>query len=99
MFNFANDIDVYKEWAHIIVHNRFTAEYNRKYHCCYVGRKFNRSYFHTHEEILAHLGERLVFHERISGIFSAALGDYGYLIRSPELSEIYEMAEYIQKKV
>jgi hypothetical protein len=27
MFNYANDIDIYAEWAHIIVHNRFAAEY------------------------------------------------------------------------
>ena len=33
MFNYANDIDIYKEWAYIIVHNKFTAEYSRKYHC------------------------------------------------------------------
>jgi len=70
MFNFANDIDIYKEWAHIIVHNQFTAEYSRKYHCCYVGRKFKCRYFHTHEEILANLSDRIVYHERISGIFS-----------------------------
>jgi len=98
MFNFANDIDIYKEWANIVVHNNFTSEYSRKYHCCYVGRKFNRRYFHSHEEILANLGDQIVYHERISGIFSAALGDYGYLLRSPDLGEIYSMAEYIQKK-
>jgi ATP-grasp domain len=95
MFNFANDIDIYREWAYVVVHNRFTAEYSRKYHCCYVGRKFNKSYQYPHDEILATLGEHVVHHEHISGIFSAALGDYGYLIRSPELDEIYLMAEYI----
>lgn len=99
MFNYANDIDIYREWAHIIVHNRFTAEYTRKYHCCYVGRKMNKLYLHSHEEILSTLGEHIVHHEQISGVFSAALGDYGYLIRSPELSEIHSMAEYIQKTI
>jgi hypothetical protein len=95
MFNYANDIDIYREWAYIIVHNRFTAEYNRPYHCCYVGRKYNKGYLHAHEEIISTLGEHVVYHEHISGIFSAALGDYGYLIRSPELSEIHSMAEFI----
>lgn len=99
MFNFANDIDIYREWAHIVVHNRFTAEYSRKYHCCYVSRKKGKPYLHSHEEIISTLGEHLVHHEQISGIFSAALGDYGYLIRSQDLSEIHAMAEYIQKIV
>jgi hypothetical protein len=99
MFNYANDIDIYKEWAQIIIHNRFTAEYNRKYHCCYIGRKASFKYLHSHEQVLAALGENIVQHEHISGIFSAALGDYGYLVRSPDLDEIYAMADYIQKKI
>lgn len=97
MFNFATDIDIYKEWANIIVHNKFTSEYTRKYHCCYIGRKYNRSYAHSHEQVLSYLGPRVMHHEQISGVFSAALGDYGYLVRSPELGEIYAMAEYVQK--
>lgn len=98
MFNYANDIDVYAEWAHIIVHNRFTAKYSRPYHCGYIGRKVNRLYAHQHEEILGYLGDRLCHHEQISGVFSAALGDYGYLVRSPERDEIIEMAAFIQAR-
>jgi hypothetical protein len=97
MFNFANDIDIYKEWAYVVVHNRFTAEYTRKYHCCYIGRKFNRNYARTNSEILEALGSHIVHHESISGIFSAALGDYGFLVRSPDLNEIFSMAETIHK--
>lgn len=99
MFNYANDIDVYAEWAHIIVHNRFTAQYSRPYHCCYVSRKSNRKYAHNHEEIQNELGAHVVAYEPISGVFSRALGDYGYLIRSPELSEILLMVDYIQKTI
>ena len=98
MFNYANDIDVYKEWANIIVYNKFMAPYSRPYHCGYVSRKYNRTYAHSHEQILAAFGPAgIPHHETISGVFSAALGDYGYLIRSPELSEIIEMASYIQQ--
>lgn len=99
MFNFANDIDIYAEWAHIIVHNRFTAQYSRPYHCCYVSRKRNRNYMYSHDQIVQMLGEHLLHHEQISGIFSQALGDYGYLIRSPNLDEIIYFAEMIQKMV
>jgi hypothetical protein len=97
MFNYANDIDVYKEWANIIVHNRFTSDYDRKYHCCYISRKYTRPYLHPHEQVVAKLGDKLIHHERISGIFSAALGDYGYLVRSPEMEDIYTMVDYVQK--
>lgn len=95
MFNYANDIDVYAEWAHIIVHDRFTAQAVRPYHCSYVGRKFNRRYTRTHEQILAEFGAKVCHHEPISGVFSAALGDYGYLVRSPDLQETIEISEAI----
>ncbi len=97
MFNYANDLDVYREWAQIIVHNRFTATYNRPYHCGYVGRKYNRQYVHTHKEILANYAAMIVHHEEISGVFSTALGDYGYLVRSPDLDDIIEIAGFVQE--
>ncbi|MBP1702479.1 MAG: ATP-dependent carboxylate-amine ligase [Chloroflexi bacterium] len=98
MFNYANDIDIYKEWAHVVVFNKFTAEYNRKYHSCYVCRKYNRQYRYSHDDILREFGECCItHHDSISGVFSAALGDYGYLIRSPELDDIFAMAAYIHE--
>ncbi len=98
MFNYANDIDIYREWANVIVFDRFTADYSRPYHCCYVGRKLNRRYEHTHQEILAAFGKSCIcHHEQISGVFSAALGDYGYLVRSPELEEVLAVVRFIQE--
>jgi hypothetical protein len=95
MFNFANDIDIYAEWARVVVHNRFGAVFTRPYHCAYVGRKFNRAYAHTHGDILARWGANICHHEAMSGIFSAALGQYGYLVRSPALEEVMDAARYI----
>ncbi|MCI0518926.1 MAG: ATP-grasp domain-containing protein [Chloroflexi bacterium] len=99
MFNYACDIDIYKEWASVVVHNKFASDYARKYHCCYVGRKSNHEYLRSHEQVISALGDKLVHHERINGVFSAALGDFGYLVRSPDMDEIYSMAEFIQKTV
>ena len=98
MFNYANDLNIYYEWANIILHNRFSSLYSRPYHCCYIGRKFKHAYTHSHAEVVARYHENIVAHEDISGIFSAALGNYGYLVRSPDLGEVIEMADYIQAK-
>jgi hypothetical protein len=97
MFNYANDIDIYKEWAHVIVNNQFTADYHRPKHCCYAGRKHNRNYKFSHEEILEIVGSNMAHHEPISGVFSAALGDYGYLFLSTDLDEIHATANLIQQ--
>lgn len=97
MFNYANNINLYDEWANVLVTNQFRAQYDRPYHVCYVGRKNNKSYVHSHEAILATYGDLIVQHEPISGIFSAALGDYGYLVRSPELAQIDAARTFIHQ--
>ena len=97
MFNYASDIDVYRGWASLVAHDRFTAPGVRKYHCCYVGRKNRKRYAHGHEEILARFGRLIPHHAAIDGAFRAAIGDHGYLARSPDLEEILEVARFIQE--
>ena len=97
MFNYANDIDLYRQWATMLVGGIPTVEYSRPYHCAYAGRKRGKSYRRSHDEILHHLGRLIIHHEQISSIFSAAIGDYGYLLRSPALEELKDAARYIQE--
>jgi hypothetical protein len=88
MFNYANDIDIYQEWANVVVRNEFRASTTRKYHCCYIGRKYDKRYVNTHEQALEKLGALIVLHTPVSGVFRPALGDYGYLVRSQNMDEI-----------
>ena len=99
MFNYSCDINIYDAWASIILGKGFPyPDYTHKYYCCYVGRKSNRSYAHGEQEILSAYGDKISHHESISGIFSAALGNYGYLVRSPELDEVISIAKFIQEQ-
>ena len=60
MFNYANDIDMYREWANIVVTNHFQgASYSRPYFCCYIGRKTNKRYVLSHEQVLSHYPDHL----------------------------------------
>ena len=98
MFNYACDIDIYNAWASIVAGKGYPyPDYTHKYYCCYVGRKSNRSYARTEEEILSAYRDKISHHESISGVFSAALGNYGYLVRSPELDEVLSIAKFIQE--
>ena len=98
LFNFAADIDLYQEWANLIVRNEFTAkDYIRKYHVCYIGRKDNRRYVHSHHEILNAYGNMLVHYGEIGGIFAAALGNYGYIVRTPDMERTFEIVDYIHR--
>jgi len=98
MFNYANDIDIYREYANIVVNNRFEAQVTRPYFCAYVGRKFINRYRHDQAGVMAAFPGKVVHHERISGVFSAAIGDYGFLVRSPEREEIMQIITWILEK-
>lgn len=98
MMNFANDIDVYREWANILINNRFDPIYTRPFHCCYASRRYHFNYFHDHDEIMERYGHLIPHHRTILGAWSVALGNYGYLIRSEDLEEVLEVAHFIQDK-
>ncbi len=97
MFNYAHDIDLYWEWANIVVNNRFGTPYTRKYHVCYAGRKYNKPYAHTHEQIMDAFGYCIVHHMAMPSVFALAMGDYAYMVRTPELAEMMAAVEYIQE--
>ncbi|HEX7522614.1 MAG TPA: ATP-grasp domain-containing protein [Candidatus Deferrimicrobium sp.] len=97
MFNYANDIDIYREWACVVARNRFTAEWSRPYHVGFVGRKRGKRYVHGPGEIGAVVGGLIVHYEEIDSVFRAAIGDYGYLVRSKDLEEVLAAARYIQE--
>ncbi len=99
MFNYANDINIYFEYANVVVNNRFDALVKRPYYCGYIGRRNNRTYRHPHNEVINAFPRLLVHHEAISGVFSSAIGDYGYLLRSPDLGELSAAAEWILQKL
>jgi biotin carboxylase len=95
VINYANNIDLYRQWANIVALNTFTAEYTRPYHCAFVGRKEHRKHKHTHAEILAALRPLIVHHESIAPVFARAMGNYGYLVRSPDMNVLQEAIEFI----
>lgn len=97
MFNYANNIDVYESWAKLIVNGSVKVPSERPYHVAYVGRKTSRQYKNSHEAVLAECGDHLCLHEPIEGVFAAAIGNYGYIIRSTDLDDVIRLAEFIQQ--
>ncbi len=99
MFNYACDFDIYKEYASIVATGKMTGDYERKYYVCYIGRKFNKSYVHSHDEIINKYYDCLVLHAPISDVLSNALGNYCYIIRTKNFEVIEEAIDFIHKLV
>ncbi len=95
MFNYANDFNIYVEWANVVTKNKFVAKWDRKYHVCYISRKFDKHYLHTHEDVLKTCGKSIAHWEIMPAAYRDAIGDYAYILRSPDPMEINEMAAYI----
>ena len=98
MFNYAGDLDFYKMWAEMVVNGEAHVPPTRPYNCAYVGRKYSQHYLWPHEAVLHEFDPMIVHHEEISGIFSQALGNYGYILRHEELRPLLEACEQIQRK-
>ncbi len=98
MWNYANDMDIYCEYANVVVSNRFVGPAERPYFCAYVGRRRNKAYRRTPEEARAAFPKNIVHHEPISGIFASAIGDYGILVRTPEEAEMFAIVNWLLEK-
>jgi ATP-grasp domain len=98
MFNFANDFDFYREWANVVVNGRFEAEITRPYAALYVSRRDGRQYALSHEEVLHEFAPLIVAETRMDSVFAAAIGDYGYLMRHPNLDVLIAAAHEVHRK-
>ena len=97
MFNFAGDIDVYRLWAQVMINGHATLDHQRKYHCCYASRKKRYDYRYSHNEVMEKWGPFMVQAASVPGVFSSALGDFGYIFRSPEMEPIEEIVRFIHE--
>jgi hypothetical protein len=97
LFNYANGIDLYYEWANMVVRGRFDSRYEWPAFACYVSRKHSRSYAHSHEQVLGRYGDRIIHHQPMDPMFHRAMGSYAYVVRSPDLAEVEQIAGYIQQ--
>ena len=90
MFNYANNIDIYKEYANIVTKNKFESKITRPYYCCYISRK-DRNYEYTLEEIVERYGSSIIDIQSIPGIFSSIMGKYGFIIRTSDKNKLDEI--------
>ncbi len=96
MFNYANDFDLYREWANVIVHGRFDAIITRPYNVLYACRRDIRMYAMSHDDVMREFGHLIVQSARMERVIATAMGDYGYVLRGPELEPLFDAARQIQ---
>ena len=98
MANWATDFDFYQAWANVMVNGVIDATVSRPYNCMFVGRREARPYRLSHEAVLAEFAPLLVHDARIEPIFSSAMGDSAYILRSPDMEPLFAAAAAIQER-
>ncbi len=98
MFNYANDMDIFREWVNVVSGGSVSQAPPRRYFCAYAGRKDHIAYRLPHDEVQRSWGHLIVHQERINDVFSAAIGNQGYLLRHPELEVVLTAVRAIQER-
>jgi biotin carboxylase len=98
MWNYQRDIDMFRAWGDLLVTGRIEVPATRPTFCAFVGRKHRYPYAHGIDEILERFGGHLCHHQPIEDVFSAAMGNYAFILRSPDLADIERAAEFIQRR-
>jgi phosphoribosylaminoimidazole carboxylase (NCAIR synthetase) len=97
MFNYACDFDIYQEWASVVVNNKMTAPFTRKYHVCYVSRKFNKNYVLSHDDVMSKYAGMIIHKDYVPDALAPALGNYAYILRGKELEQVLAAQKDIQQ--
>lgn len=98
MFNYANDIDIFKEYASVVKTNKFKAEITRPYTVAYIARQDHLRYLHDDNEIKEYLGDKVVWSNSVPGIFSELMGSLGYIVRATDEAGLFEAIEFVIAK-
>jgi hypothetical protein len=99
MMNYACGIDLFRWWADLVVHDRRYFHFERKYHVAHSSRRFGYNYLFSHEDLLAKLSPMVVTHMEVPLALSGAMGNYAYILRSPDRDDLLQAISLIEKTV
>lgn len=94
--NYSYDMDIYREWAGMVVNNRVGGPFTGRYYTGYASRKNHIRYVNDHRAILSAYGNEIVHYAPIEDVFSRAMGNFAYQFRSEDFEEVKAIVRFIQ---
>mgnify|MGYP002620478034 FL=1 len=99
MMNFAHSTDVYDIWADMIVSDsRLLPESGDDHFCAYYGRRSDRTYLHSHEEVMARYGSVMAMQDRIPAALAPDLGDIMYMVHLRTEDQLKEFNAFLSER-
>lgn len=98
MWNFANDTDMYQQYARVVARNAYDGEPTHQYHCVYTGRKYTADYVNPINEVIYRYSPAILYHGEMPKILSKAMGNYAFIFRVEEIEALRDMVKFILEK-
>ncbi|MBM7642574.1 ATP-grasp domain-containing protein [Streptococcus loxodontisalivarius] len=98
MWDYANDFDVFNEYAHIVKDNEFHAEITHPYNVVYISRKANQNYANSLDSVQERFGDKIISIQSVPGVFAKIMGEHGVLARTETMEELRELVQFTQAK-
>ncbi|MFU2046915.1 ATP-grasp domain-containing protein [Avibacterium gallinarum] len=98
MWNYANDFDVFNEYAHIVKDNQFTSQITHPWNVVYISRKANQHYAHSIAEVCEKFPHNIISVQQVPGVFAKIMGEEGILARTPSLEQMREIIQFAHQK-
>lgn len=99
MFNYANSTDVYKIWADIMAYGSTQLTAGEKFFCAFAGRRDDRVYYYSEEEITSKYGAELKMVGRVPYALSGAMGDRMFVARLKTKEQVDEFYSCVFKTI
>ena len=98
MWNYANDFDVFKEYANIVKENKFYTEITHPWNVVYISRKANQNYINSIQEICEKYAGNIISVQTVPGVFAKIMGEQGILVRTETMDELRDIVRFAQEK-
>ena len=98
MINYAYSTDVYQIWADMIVFGESKKAVGDHQYCVLAGRRNERSYVMTREEVLREYRDHIVEDSTVDPALATDMGDYIFLARFPTWEEVLAFYDRVLKE-
>ena len=98
MMNYANSTDVYEVWADMIAFDKTDKGTAERQYCIFTGRRDNRSYVMSREEILETYKDHIREEGRVDPALATDMGDYMFLACFKTLKEMESFVAKVFKE-
>ncbi|QLB15805.1 carboxylate--amine ligase [Mannheimia granulomatis] len=98
MWNYANDFDVFKEFANIVKENKFYSNIQHPWNVVYISRKANQNYINSIDAVCEKFADNIISVQTVPGVFAKIMGEHGILARTETMEQMREIVQFAQAK-